>query len=112
MGYPSRLPYGATPLNFARTTITFEAPDEARFPCLALARQALREGGSAPVILNGANEAAVSAFLDGKIPFGDIARLVEQALQEIPRRGIYSVDDVRAADREARGSAIKNLKRI
>jgi 1-deoxy-D-xylulose-5-phosphate reductoisomerase len=48
MGYPARIPYGAPPLDFARTQITFEAPDESRFPCLKLARQALRAGGSAP----------------------------------------------------------------
>ncbi len=109
LGYPARLPYGATPLDFARTQITFEAPDESRFPCLALARQALRAGGSAPVILNGANEAAVGAFLDGSIPFGRIAQLVERALQEVPMRGINSLEDVRAADLEARRSVHKNL---
>ncbi len=109
LGYPARLPYGAAPLDFARTKITFEAPDEARFPCLALARQALREGGSAPVILNGANEAAVGAFLDGKIPFGEIARIVERALQEVPRRGILSVGGVREVDREARECALRHL---
>lgn len=109
LGYPARLPYGATPLDFARTQITFEAPDESRFPCLALARQALRAGGSAPVVLNGANEAAVGAFLDGSIPFGRIAVLVEAALQEVPVRGINSLDGVRAADGEARRSVLKNL---
>jgi len=112
LGYPARLPYGAGPLDFAKTRITFEAPDEARFPCLRLARQALRAGGSAPVVLNGANEAAVGAFLDGKIGFGDIAVLVDRALQEVPNRGIETVDGVRAADREARASAHKNLSAI
>jgi 1-deoxy-D-xylulose-5-phosphate reductoisomerase len=112
LGFPARLPYDATPLDFSKTKITFEAPDEARFPCLKLARQALQEGGSAPVILNGANEVAVSAFLDGRIAFGDIARLVDRALQEVPKRGINTVDDVRAVDLEARASALKNLKGI
>jgi 1-deoxy-D-xylulose-5-phosphate reductoisomerase len=110
LGYPARLPYGATPLDFARTEITFEAPDESRFPCLKLARQALRAGGSAPVVLNGANEAAVGAFLDGSIPFGRIAQLVEAALQEVPMRGINSLDGVRAADLEARACALRHLK--
>ena len=112
LGYPARLNYGATPLDFARTEITFEAPDESRFPCLKLARQALRAGGSAPVVLNGANEAAVGAFLDGAIPFGRIAQLVDAALQEVPMQGIYSLDGVRAADREARACALKHLKGI
>lgn len=109
LGYPARLSYGAKPLDFAKTQITFEAPDEARFPCLKLAREALREGGSAPVVLNGANEAAVGAFLDGKIAFGDIAVLVEKALQKVPGRGIETVDDVRAADLAARFETRKNL---
>lgn len=112
LGYPARLPYGATPLDFARTQITFEAPDESRFPCLVLARQALRAGGSAPVVLNGANEVAVGAFLDGAIPFGRIAQLVDAALQEVPIRGINSLDGVRAADLEARACALKHLKGI
>ncbi len=51
------------------------------------------------MVLNGANEAAVGAFLDGAIPFGDIAELVEDALQKVPQRGIYSIEDVREADR-------------
>jgi 1-deoxy-D-xylulose-5-phosphate reductoisomerase len=98
-------------LDFAKTQITFEAPDEARFPCLKLAREALREGGSSPVVLNGANEAAVGAFLDGRIAFGDIAVLVEKALQKVPKRGIDTVDDVRAADLAARAETRKNLER-
>ncbi len=110
LGYPARLPYGAVPLDFAKLTLTFEAPDEARFPCLRLAREALREGESAPVVLNGANEAAVGAFLQGAIPFGDIARLVEGALQTVPKRVIDSLEAVRAADREARAFVRKALK--
>ena len=112
LGYPARLSYGAKPLDFANTQITFEAPDEARFPCLALARQALRAGGSAPVVLNGANEAAVGAFLEEAIPFGRIAELVEQALSEVPQTAIDSVEGVRAADLAARQSVLKNLTRI
>ena len=112
LGYPARLSYGAKPLDFANTQITFEAPDEARFPCLALARQALRAGGSAPVVLNGANEAAVGAFLEEAIPFGRIASLVEQALSEVPQTAIDSVEGVRAADLAARQSVLKNLTRI
>jgi 1-deoxy-D-xylulose-5-phosphate reductoisomerase len=61
------------------------------------------------VVLNGANEAAVGAFLDGAIPFGRIAQLVDSALQEVPMRGITSLDGVRAADGEARRSVLKSL---
>ncbi len=110
LGYPARLPYGAKPLDFARLSLTFEAPDEARFPCLRLARAALREGGSAPVVLNGANEAAVGAFLEGAVPFGDIARLVEDALQTVPGGVIDSLEAVRAADRAARACVFDALK--
>lgn len=102
MGYPARVPYGAEPLNFAKLSITFEAPDEARFPCLRLAREALASGGSAPAILNGANEAAVAAFLEERIPFGGIPRLVEAALDRVPKRVISSMADVVEADRLAR----------
>lgn len=110
LGYPARLPYGAAPLDFTKLQLTFEAPDEARFPCLRLARQALKVGGSAPVVLNGANEAAVGAFLDGKIAFGDIARLVEMALQKVPDRGIRTTEDVREADDAARACALDAIK--
>ncbi len=102
LGYPERLPYGAEPLNFAKLTITFEAPDEARFPCLRLAREALASDGGAPAILNGANEAAVAAFLEGHIPFGGIPRLVETALDRVPKRVIDTMEDVVEADRLAR----------
>ena len=102
MGYPERVPYGAEPLNFAKLTITFEAPDEARFPCLRLAREALASGGGAPAILNGANEAAVAAFLEGRIPFGGIPRLVGTALDRVPKRVIDTMEDVAEADRLAR----------
>jgi 1-deoxy-D-xylulose-5-phosphate reductoisomerase len=105
LGFPMRVPYGADALDFTRLTLTFEAPDEERFPCLRLARQALREGGSAPVVLNGANEVAVQAFLAGAIAFGGIASAVERALCAVPRREIRSLEDVRAADREARAAA-------
>jgi 1-deoxy-D-xylulose-5-phosphate reductoisomerase len=112
MGYPDRLSYGAAPLDFTKLQLTFEAPDEDRFPCLALARQALRAGGSAPVVLNGANEAAVEAFLQERIPFGDIARLVDATLQQVPYRGIESYDAVREVDLAARLNVKEALKRM
>lgn len=112
MGYPERVPYGAETLNFAKLTISFEAPDEVRFPCLRLAREALESGGSAPAILNGANEAAVAAFLEERIPFGGIPRLVEAALDRVPNRVINAMEDVVEADRLARecvNRAIRDL---
>ena len=103
MGYPERLPYGAEPLDFAELSkLTFAAPDMERFPGLALARAALEEGGSAPVILNGANEAAVAAFLEERIPFGRIAEIIAETMNACPRFAIDEIGDVHAADAQAR----------
>jgi 1-deoxy-D-xylulose-5-phosphate reductoisomerase len=79
--YPERRPLPGPHLDLARVgRLTFEEPDTERFPCLALARAALAQEGRAPVVLNAANEIAVAAFLDRRIGFGDIPRLIEQAL--------------------------------
>ena len=110
MGYPRRLPYDAKPLDFAALGhLDFAVPDHDRFPCLGMAIEALKTGGSAPVILNGANEAAVGAFLRGQIPFGRIAEVIDATLQAIPVRPIASIADVHAADEEARERAWAEL---
>lgn len=110
MGYPRRLPYDAKPLDFAALGhLDFAAPDHDRFPCLGMAIEALKTGGSAPVILNGANEAAVGAFLRGQIPFGRIAEVIDATLQALPVRPIASIADVHAADEEARERAFMEL---
>jgi 1-deoxy-D-xylulose-5-phosphate reductoisomerase len=81
LGWPARLDTTAPELDLcARSGLEFEPPDERRFPALRLARHALRQGGVAPTLLNAANEAAVAAFLDGRIGFLDIARIVERVL--------------------------------
>ncbi len=103
MGWPERVPYGAKPLDFAALGhLDFAAPDPDRFPCLGMAVAALKEGGSAPVILNGANEAAVAAFLQEQIPFGRIPELIGRALDAVPRTDIRAIADVYDADRAAR----------
>lgn len=103
MGYPERLPYDAKPVDFfALGHLDFAAPDLDRFPALGMAVEALRSGGSAPVILNGANEAAVAAFLHGRVPFGRIPEIIRAALDAVPRRAITSIADVYDADRAAR----------
>ena len=82
--------------------LTFTSVDPARYPCLELARQAWNTGGSAPVVLNAANEEAVAAFLAHKISFGAIAEVVDTTLAETP---VMAVDDVAAilsCDRAAR----------
>ena len=82
--------------------LDFDAPDEQAFPCLPLARQAGRTGGTAPAILNGANEVAVAGFLDGRIRFTDIPALVESALAAVAADPADTLDAVLAADRDAR----------
>jgi 1-deoxy-D-xylulose-5-phosphate reductoisomerase len=91
--YPRRLPCPAERLDFTKVgSLTFEEPDVERFPCLALARQALLAGGCAPVVLNAANEIAVAAFLDGRIRFTQIPELIAEALARMPTRAIDSID--------------------
>ena len=110
MGYPARLPYDARPLDFAALGhLDFAAPDAERFPCLGMAVEALKRGDSAPVILNGANEAAVGAFLREQIPFGRIAEVIDAALQAVPVSPIASIADVYAADAAAREAASREL---
>ncbi len=107
LGWPKRLEAPTERLDFAAlSAMTFEAADEARFPALGLARQALEAGGSAPAILNAANEVAVTAFLDRKIGFGKIADLVAWTLERSQALGLISpvssLKEVLDVDREAR----------
>jgi 1-deoxy-D-xylulose-5-phosphate reductoisomerase len=82
--------------------LTFESPDEATFACLRLAREAARAGGTAPCVLNAANEVAVHAFLRGELSFTGIARVIESTLAELPARPVRHFADLYAADGEAR----------
>ena len=103
--YPRRVPQGIARLDLrVLGALEFEAPDDARFPCLALARDALRRGGTAPAALNAANEAAVRLFLEERIRFTDIAPAVRRALDAHAPRPVTSLADVLAADREARAA--------
>ena len=83
-------------------SLTFEAPDEATFACLRLAREAARAGGTAPCVLNAANEVAVHAFLRGELSFTGIARVIESTLAELPARPVRHFSDLYEADGEAR----------
>ncbi len=83
-------------------TLTFEAPDPERFPAIRLTREALDIGGTAPTVLNAANEIAVELFLTSKLSFLNIAHVVEETMQEIPKSNLGSLDDVYAIDIEAR----------
>jgi len=117
LGWPNRLDAPAARLNLAATgTLTFEQPDEIRFPALHLARRALQSGGSAPTILNAANEVAVARFLAGEVGFLDIAAIVEHTLDTLGDRGapqsFDDLEDVMAVDAEARrvAQAARNLR--
>ncbi len=108
LGWPSRIDGPAARLDFAKlTALTFEPPDSSRFPSLRLAREALATGGFAPIVLNAANEAAVSAFLAQRIGFLDIARVVEDVLSDWDTLSApaSSLQEVQAADFEARRRA-------
>ncbi len=103
LAWPTRMASPVTRLDLAAWgSLTFEAPDPARFPALDLARRALQSGGAAPTILNAANEVAVSRFLAGEIPFPGIGRITEAVLARQPAAAPEDLDDVLAVDREAR----------
>ncbi len=110
LAWPERIEAGTTRLDWTKLgSLTFQAPDMERFPGLRLAREALKTGGSAPCILNAANEIAVDAFLKGRIGFLQIADIIERTLSAIATRQTDSLPDVLAADAEARRVATTHL---
>ncbi|MBI5626322.1 MAG: 1-deoxy-D-xylulose-5-phosphate reductoisomerase [Nitrosomonadales bacterium] len=113
LAYPERIDSGVAPLDlFKVATMNFSAPDFARFPCLSLAYQALRSAGTAPAVLNAANEVAVAAFLDKQIPFLSIPRVIEAVLDALPVKAVGSLEDVLSADAEARRAAQRQIQRL
>ena len=112
LAFPERIDSGVPALDLiAQGRLDFEAPDEGRFPCLRLAREAMIAGGSAPAVLNAANEVAVAAFLDGKLAFTDISRVIEDVMKSAPTVELRDLDAVELADREARTLAQQALNR-
>jgi 1-deoxy-D-xylulose-5-phosphate reductoisomerase len=104
--YPERADVPVSPLDLAELgQLTFEAPDERTFPCLRLAREAAAAGGTAPCVLNAANEMAVQAFLDGEIGFTAIAEVIERALDAHEPGPVRHFSDLYRADAEARTEA-------
>jgi 1-deoxy-D-xylulose-5-phosphate reductoisomerase len=103
LGWPARMSTPAKRLDLAEIgQLNFEGPDPERFPALRLARDALRDGGATPTILNAANEEAVFGFLDKRTGFLDIARIVERTLEVVPAAPVSSLDDVHEVDADAR----------
>ncbi len=106
LAYPERIASGVAQLDIAQVgTLQFERPDFNRFPCLALAFDALRAGGTAPALLNAANEAAVAAFLDLRIGFRQIDRVIAQVMDALPHGAADSIEQVMAQDAAARAAA-------
>jgi len=106
LAWPERIDSGATRLDLVEIAkLEFEPPDVNRFPCLRLASDAAKEGGTAPAVLNAANEIAVRAFLEGQVGFNDIARINEQTLSNASISSDVSLDAVLFADAQARSLA-------
>lgn len=106
LAYPERISSGVKPLDFSQLSkLEFEQPDCQRFPCLALAYQALKLGGTASAILNAANEIAVDSFIHGKIGFNHIAELIERVLSQITISSVSSIEQLLQVDQQARALA-------
>lgn len=109
--YPQRLTNNVPAYNpFEQGTLTFEQPDTKRFPCLALAYEAIERGGNVPAIMNAANEVAVQAFLDGKIKFTHIANIIERAMNTFSYVQKPSLEDYFLTDAEVRQSLEQEYK--
>lgn len=111
LSWPERIDSGVKRLDlFEIATLSFTRPEDERYPCLQLARQAMQAGGTATTILNAANEVAVQAFLDEKIRFTDIATAVEYTLQHCPSSQADSLDTIIAADAVARETTFEFVR--
>ncbi|MCX7635115.1 MAG: 1-deoxy-D-xylulose-5-phosphate reductoisomerase, partial [Syntrophales bacterium] len=109
LAYPDRIDPGVPALDFSTLTgLTFERPDEAKFPCLAMAFAAGKAGGDRPAVMNAANEVAVAAFLEGRVSFVDIASVIQEVLAAMKHLHSPTISDLIDADRRARTIA-KNM---
>jgi 1-deoxy-D-xylulose-5-phosphate reductoisomerase len=112
LGFPDRIESGVAPLELAAVgQLSFERPDTRRYPCLALAYEALRAGGTAPAVLNAANEVAVECFLAGGIRFLDIVRVTQAVLERTVVGPAAGLEEVLAADAQARRVASIEIER-
>jgi 1-deoxy-D-xylulose-5-phosphate reductoisomerase len=112
LSYPERWEAAIPGMDFTRAMrLDFDVPDRGRFPCLDLAYRALQGGGTLPAVLNAANEEAVAAFLDGRIPFTAIPESIAEVMEAHPPSAISALEDVLAADAWARARAREALGR-
>ena len=110
LAYPDRMEAGVGSLDLARVgRLDFSTPDLVRFPALRLGYRALREGGTSPATLNAANEVAVLAFLERRLPFLAITTVIEAVMNELPPSPLASLDDVLGADAAARTHAMRRV---
>ncbi|APX91861.1 1-deoxy-D-xylulose-5-phosphate reductoisomerase [Halomonas sp. 1513] len=113
LAWPQRIDAGVEPLDlFQVARLDFQAPDETAFPCLRLAREAMMDGGTAPAVLNAANEVAVDAFLAGQLPFTAIAELVARVREARPVLAVNELATILDEDRQARQAAQAILARM
>jgi 1-deoxy-D-xylulose-5-phosphate reductoisomerase len=113
LAYPERIDAGVSSLDlFGIGPLSFERPDFERFPAIELAYAALRSGGAAPATLNAANEIAVAAFLEGRLPFLQITAVIEETLKVLPASPLGTLEDVLAADDRARARANQIIARF
>ncbi|HOB87333.1 MAG TPA: 1-deoxy-D-xylulose-5-phosphate reductoisomerase, partial [Bacillota bacterium] len=110
--YPERKGSRFPRLKLAGRRLDFWEPDQRRFPCLALAYQAGRAGGTAAACLNAANEVAVDNFRRGVIKFNDIPRVIEGVLSEHRNSAALELEEIRRVDRESRQRALEHIKRL
>ncbi|HYP67265.1 MAG TPA: 1-deoxy-D-xylulose-5-phosphate reductoisomerase [Thiobacillaceae bacterium] len=112
LGFPERIEAGVQALELMGRGLTFEAPDYQRFPCLKLAFDALQAGGSAPAVLNAANEVAVDRFLARRCGFNDIPRAIAHALDKFAATAACDLESLLEADRSARAFAASFLASV
>jgi len=113
LAWPERIDSGVSSLDlFSMSKLEFEKPDYARFPCIKLAENAMREGGIMPAVLNAANEVAVQAFLDNDIPFMSIASIVESVLQQVPQQPATDITVITESDTLARNITHEEIHKL
>ena len=113
LNYPERADVDVPQLDLAAAgSLSFEQPDLETFPCLRLALEAGRAGGTAPTVLNAADEVAVAAFLEGRIAFTAIPAVIEGVLEAMPAAGVSHFDDLFAADAEARERSQQQVREL
>ena len=111
LAYPARMVSGVAPVDLAQVgQLAFERPDFGRFPCLKLAYDALQAGGTAPAILNAANEVAVDAFLNRRIGFREIDQIIAKVMDKLPNGAVTDIDALMTQDRRARDLAYSLIK--